>query len=78
MVADTPQGAPAMNTTGMITMTMREVDRYTAIQDVADRVLMARLLKWPTEWTLVAHRQSPTQHRVLPARPRNQDILESL
>nr|WP_038713643.1 hypothetical protein [Burkholderia sp. lig30] len=42
MVADTPQGAPAMNATGTITMTMRELDRFKVIQDVAD----GRLKPW--------------------------------
>jgi hypothetical protein len=36
MIADTPQGAPAMNATGTITMTMREVDRLKVIETVVD------------------------------------------
>ncbi|KVG74779.1 hypothetical protein WJ34_00425 [Burkholderia ubonensis] len=36
MSADTPQGAPAMNATGTITMTMREVDRLKVIEAVAE------------------------------------------
>jgi hypothetical protein len=31
MIAGTPEGAPAMNATGTITMTMREVDRLKVI-----------------------------------------------
>jgi hypothetical protein len=36
MITDTPQGAPAMKTTGTITMTMREVDRLKVIEAVTD------------------------------------------
>ena len=36
MIADTPQGAPAMNATGTIKMTMRELDRFKVIEAVAD------------------------------------------
>jgi transposase len=36
MIAGTPEGAPAMNATGTITMTMREVDRLKVIEAVTD------------------------------------------
>jgi transposase len=36
MITDTPQGAPAMKTTGTITMTMREVDRLKVIEAVTE------------------------------------------
>jgi transcriptional regulator with GAF, ATPase, and Fis domain len=36
MIADTLQGAPAMNATGTITVTMREVDRLKVIEAVTD------------------------------------------
>jgi hypothetical protein len=36
MIADTPQGASAMNATGTITMTMREVDRLKVIGAVTE------------------------------------------